>query len=153
MNVGIVGCGVISRNYAEHAPAFGSFEIVACADVVPENAVKLAGANGFEAVSIDELLAAPGIQVVLNLTPSGEHGAVTRAALEAGKHVYTEKPLAATLADGKKIVALAAKKKLRVGAAPDTVLGASPQAARRGCKLERNGTGLAPALLFRSRMS
>jgi predicted dehydrogenase len=130
MNVGIVGCGVISRNYAEHAPAFGSFEIVACADVIPESAAKLAEAHRIEAVSIDELFAAPGIQVVLNLTPSGEHAAVTRAALEAGKHVYTEKPLAIDVPEGRELLALADSRGLRIGCAPDIFLGSAYQAAR-----------------------
>ncbi len=130
MNVGIVGCGVISRNYAEHAPAFGSFEIVACADVIRENAVKLAEENGFAVASIDELLADPQIHIVLNLTPSGEHAAVTRAALEAGKHVYTEKPLAIDVPEGRELLALADSLGLRIGCAPDIFLGSAYQAAR-----------------------
>ncbi len=130
MNVGIVGCGVISRNYAENAPAFGSFDLVACADVIRENAVKLAEAHNLTVASIDELLADPQIQVVLNLTPSGEHGAVTRAALEAGKHVYTEKPLAIDVPEGRELLALAESRGLRIGCAPDIFLGGAYQAAR-----------------------
>ena len=69
-------------------------------------------------LSIDELLADPAIHVVLNLTPSGAHGAVTRAALEAGKHVYTEKPLAKDVAEGLELLALADAAGLRIGCAP-----------------------------------
>ncbi|HVN60705.1 MAG TPA: Gfo/Idh/MocA family oxidoreductase [Gaiellaceae bacterium] len=130
MNVGIVGCGVISRNYAEHAGAFDSFQVVACADLIPESAVELGDAQGLAVLSIDELLADPAIQVVLNLTPSGAHGAVTRAALEAGKHVYTEKPLAKDVAEGLELLALADARGLRIGCAPDIFLGSAYQAAR-----------------------
>ncbi len=130
MNVGIIGCGVISKTYAEHAGAFDSFELVACADLVRESAVALGEANGLEVLEIDELLADPAINVVLNLTPSGAHGAVTRAALEAGKHVYTEKPLANDVAEGLELLALADGLGLRIGCAPDIFLGSAFQAGR-----------------------
>jgi predicted dehydrogenase len=130
MNVGIVGCGVISKNYADNAAAFGSFELVACADLVRERAVELAAAHGLAVASIEELLADPAIQVVLNLTPSGAHGAVTRAALEAGKHVYTEKPLAIDVPEGVELLAQAERLGLRIGCAPDIFLGSAYQAAR-----------------------
>jgi predicted dehydrogenase len=130
VNVGIVGCGVISRNYAEHAGAFDSFELVACADLVRESAVELGEAHGLAVLSIDELLANPAIDVVLNLTPSGSHGAVTRAALEAGKHVYTEKPLAIDVPEGRELLALADDLGLRIGCAPDIFLGSAFQAGR-----------------------
>ena len=130
MNVGIVGCGVISRHYAENAAAFGSFELVACADLVRERAVELAEAHGLAVASIDELLADPAIQVVLNLTPSGAHAAVTRAALEAGKHVYTEKPLAVDVPEGMELLERAEQLELRIGCAPDIFLGSAYQAAR-----------------------
>jgi len=130
MNVGIVGCGVISRNYAEHAGAFDSFELVACADVVRERAVELGTAYGLAVASIDELLADPAVQVVLNLTPSAAHGAVTRAALEARKHVYTEKPLAIDVPEGRELLALADGLGLRIGCAPDIFLGSAYQAGR-----------------------
>ena len=130
MNVGIVGCGVISKTYAEHAGAFDSFQLVACADLVHESAVELGKAHGLAVASIDELLADPAIDVVLNLTPSGAHGAVTRAALEAGKHVYTEKPLAIDVPEGHELLALADRLGLRIGCAPDIFLGSAFQAAR-----------------------
>src|SRR5207249_2255289 len=88
------GCGVISRHYAENAAAFDAFDVVACADVLPACAEELAAAHGLAALPVEELLADPAVDAVLNLTPSSEHAAVTRAALAAGKHVYTEKPFA-----------------------------------------------------------
>ena len=84
MNVGIVGCGVISDRYAGNAEAFDSFELVACADLDVEAAAILADAHGLAALSVEDLLADPAIDVVLNLTPPAAHGAVLRQALEAG---------------------------------------------------------------------
>jgi predicted dehydrogenase len=130
VNVGIVGCGAISGHYVENAGAFDSFAVVACADLVRGSAEELGAAHGLAVASVDELLADPAIQVVLNLTPSGAHGEVTRAALEAGKHVYTEKPFAANVAEGRELLALAERLGLRIGCAPDIFLGSAYQAAR-----------------------
>jgi predicted dehydrogenase len=129
--VGIVGCGVISDHYAENAKAFGTFRVVACADRDAARADALAAKHGFASVAVEELLADPEIDVVLNLTPPGAHVAVLRAALAAGKHVYTEKPLATTVADGAEALAESERLGLRVGCAPDIFLGGAYQAARK----------------------
>jgi len=128
--VGIVGCGVISRHYAENADAFDSFELVACADVDTVQAESLAKEHGLEAVPVDELIGDPAIDLVLNLTPPAVHAQVIGAALAAGKHVYTEKPLATDLGDAAALVAEADRLGLRIGCAPDIFLGAPYQAAR-----------------------
>jgi predicted dehydrogenase len=130
MRVGIVGCGVISNEYVRHAGAFPSFELVACADVVPAQAAALAAVGGFEPARVDELLADPSIDVVLNLTPAEAHAEVVRQALAAGKHVYTEKPLATDLREAASLVELAAASGLRLGCAPDIFLRGAFQAAR-----------------------
>jgi predicted dehydrogenase len=130
MNVGIVGCGVISKHYAANASAFESFDLVACADVLPPCAEELAMAHDLTALSVDDLLADPAIDVVLNLTPSSEHAPVTRAALAAGKHVYTEKPLALDVDEGAALLREADRLGLRIGCAPDIFLGGAYQAAR-----------------------
>jgi predicted dehydrogenase len=127
--VGIVGCGVISAHYAENAAAFDSFAITACADLDPARAAALAAAHELEALTLDELVADPEIDVVLNLTPPAAHVAVTRASLAAGKHVYSEKPLATTAADALDLLADAERRGLRIGCAPDTFLGGPYQAA------------------------
>jgi len=129
VNVGIVGCGVIAARYAEHAGAFDAFRLAACADLSRQASEALAGAHGLEALAVDELLADPAIDVVLNLTPATAHAAVVRSALAAGKHVYSEKPLATTAADGAALVEEAARRGLRVGCAPDTFLGSPYQTA------------------------
>ena len=130
MRVGVVGCGVISREYAENAKAFDSFELVACADIDEAQARALAETHDLRVSSVDELVNDSSIDVVLNLTPPAAHAAVIRAALAAGKHVYTEKPVASTTADGAALLAEAGRLGLRIGCAPDTFLGSSFQAGR-----------------------
>ena len=131
MNVGIVGCGVISREYARNAPHFDAYDVTVCADALPGAAEKLAVEHGLRATTIDELLADASVDVVLNLTPADAHGAVIRQALAAGKHVYTEKPLDTTVAEAAELVAEAERRGLRLGCAPDVFLAGPYQAARR----------------------
>ena len=128
--VGVLGCGVISRQYVANAKAFDSFELVSCADLDPSQAEALADGNGLNVASVDELIGDPAIDVILNLTPPGAHVAVVRACLAAGKHVYTEKPLATETADAAELVAEARRLGLRIGCAPDTFLGSAYQAGR-----------------------
>jgi predicted dehydrogenase len=128
--VGIVGSGVISRAYARNAAAFDSFEIVACADLDASRAAAIAAEFTLEAVPVDELLRSESIDVVLNLTPPSAHAAVTRAALEAGKHVYSEKPLATTAEEAQVVADLADASRLRLGCAPDIFLSGAYQKAR-----------------------
>jgi len=129
--VGVLGCGVISRQYAENAKAFDSFELVACADLDDTQARALEAAHGLPAVSVTELVADPSIDIVLNLTPPAVHATVIREALAAGKHVYTEKPLATEAADAAGLVEEADRRGLRLACAPDIFLGGPYQAARR----------------------
>ena len=121
---------MISRQYAESAKAFDSFDLVACADLDPSQAEALAEAHDLEVASVDELIGDPSIDVVLNLTPPAAHVAVIRTCLAAGKHVYTEKPLATETADAAELVAEARRLGLRIGCAPDTFLGSAYQAGR-----------------------
>jgi predicted dehydrogenase len=130
MRAGIVGCGVISKHYAENAAAFDGFELVACADLESAFARALAADHGLEALSVDELVADPSVELVLNLTPAAAHAAVTQAALQAGKHVYSEKPLATAAADALRLVGEASRQGVALGCAPDIFLGGAYQAAR-----------------------
>ena len=131
LRIGLVGCGNISDIYLINAPRFPAIRFVACADLRREAARRQAETYGIEALSVAELLARDDIDIVLNLTIPAAHAEVCLAALEAGKHVYTEKPLASSLDDGITVVESARRRGLRVGAAPDTALGASIQAARQ----------------------
>jgi predicted dehydrogenase len=130
VNVGIVGCGVISKHYAANASAFDAFDLVACADVLPGAAEELAAAHDLTALPVADLLADPGVDVVLNLTPPSEHASVTRGALAAGKHVYTEKPLGLEVGEATDLLEEADRRGLRIGCAPDIFLGGAYQAAR-----------------------
>ncbi|MFV0383291.1 Gfo/Idh/MocA family protein [Paracoccus sp. (in: a-proteobacteria)] len=131
MRVGIIGCGNISDIYATNGPLFRDIDFVACADVIPAAADRLAGKFGLRQMTVGALLAADDIDAVLNLTIPGVHAEVSMAAIANGKHVYSEKPLTTNLNDGAAIVRAAAAAGLRVGAAPDTVLGAGIQRARQ----------------------
>ena len=90
--LGIVGCGMISSTYFAAAKRFRNIEIVACHDIIPERAVAKAEEFGARAVSLEEMLADPEIEIVLNLTPPRVHSQIDIAVISAGKHVYSEKP-------------------------------------------------------------
>ena len=131
LKIGLVGCGAISRVYLSSAAALEGFEIVACADLRAEAAQSTAADNGLEALGVDELVASPHIDAVLNLTTPDAHASISLAALAGGKHVYCEKPLATTVADGAAVLEAAGRSGLLVGSAPDTFLGGSHQTCRQ----------------------
>jgi predicted dehydrogenase len=130
VKVGVIGCGVISRAYAENARAFDSFELVACADLDPAQAIALAKTSGLRTATVEDLIADDDVELVLNLTPAPVHAAVTSEALAAGKHVYTEKPIAIEVGDALAVLVQAERQSLRIGCAPDIFLGAAYQAGR-----------------------
>jgi predicted dehydrogenase len=143
-NVAILGCGMISGAYAPTIAEFGHLDLVTCADVDPARATDLAERNGIpETCTIEELLAHPDVDLVVNLTPATAHEAVTRSILEAGKAAFSEKPLGADLAEAKSLVDLATERDLRLGCAPDTFLGVGLQTAAAAIQAGAIGTPLA----------
>ena len=109
VKVGVIGCGKISGIYLENGATFDDVEIVACSDLVLERAEAQAQEYGIpKAYSPEELLADEEVEIVLNLTVPVAHAEVSLATLEAGKHVYTEKPLAESLEDGQRMLDVAA---------------------------------------------
>jgi predicted dehydrogenase len=130
VQVGLVGCGNISGIYLKNAARFPAFDVVACADAVPERAQARGAEYGVPAVNVESLLADPTIEAVLNLTTPDAHAPIAQAALQAGKGVYNEKPLAIALEDGARLVETAQTAGLRLGAAPDTFLGGGLQTCR-----------------------
>ena len=103
--IGMIGCGMISEVYAKNiTERFGDLQLVACADLRMEAAQARAEQFGAKAMTVDELLADPDIDIVLNLTIPDQHAAVSMAALKAGKNVYSEKPLAIHMQDAKELV-------------------------------------------------
>ena len=131
LGIGVIGCGNISMTYLRNAALFREIELRACADLAPEMAQLRAAEHGIRAESVETLLAAPDVDLVLNLTVPNAHYGISMAALAAGKHVFTEKPLAATAAEGRALVAEARRHGLALGSAPDTFLGAAGRLARR----------------------
>jgi predicted dehydrogenase len=130
LGVGIIGCGNISTAYLKLAPLFGSLDLKAVADVNMEAARLRASEFPVRAETVEDLLAAPDVDVIVNLTVPAAHYDVTRRILEAGKHAYSEKPLVLTLEEGERLRELAESRSLRVGSAPDTFLGGAHQRAR-----------------------
>jgi predicted dehydrogenase len=131
LGVGIIGCGNISTTYLRLAPLFNFIEMRACADIDMKAAKARAAEFGVKAQTVKELLNNGDIDIVVNLTVPAVHFKVSKAILEAGKHVYSEKPLALSLKDGLELVRIAKAKKLQVAGAPDTILGSSHQLARK----------------------
>lgn len=129
--VGIIGCGNISGIYLKSPKVFPILDIVACADIDPARAQAAAAEYGIRALSVEQLLNDPDIEIVLNLTIPIAHVEVATAAIDHGKSVYGEKPLALNTADGRGLLARAAAHGVRVGSAPDTFLGGGLQTCRK----------------------
>ncbi|HRJ73962.1 MAG TPA: Gfo/Idh/MocA family oxidoreductase [Terrimicrobiaceae bacterium] len=131
-SIAIVGCGSISSAYFGNCRRFPNLEIVACTDRDLSRAKLASEKYGVPFLpGVKELLASPEVEIVVNLTIPQAHAAVDCEALRAGKHVFSEKPLGLTLAEGREIVETAARCGRRLGCAPDTVLGAAVQTCRK----------------------
>ncbi len=134
MKIGFVGCGNISGIYLKNITStFRNLEVAGVCDLIREKAENQAKAYGVTKIYQDmyELFADPEVDVVLNITRPNDHYGVSKAALLAGKHVYSEKPLATDLEQAKELVELAKEKGLYLGGAPDTFMGAGIQTARK----------------------
>ena len=130
MRVGIIGCGNISETYFECQNLFNNFNVVACADINIEAAKNSAEKYNVKAFSVDDILANDDIDVIINITIPSAHKEIIMKSLNAGKHCFSEKPLAMNFNEGLEISELASSKNLYVGCAPDTFLGAAGQKAR-----------------------
>ncbi|TNM64893.1 Gfo/Idh/MocA family protein [Aliirhizobium smilacinae] len=139
LGVGILGCGNISTTYFSLSPLFKGIKVLACADINPAAAEVKAKEYGVRAQTVEDLLANEELDVIVNLTIPDAHFAVSKAILQAGKHVYSEKPLTVTLQQGKELQALGREKGLAIGCAPDTFLGGAHQLAR--AYIEEGGVG------------
>jgi predicted dehydrogenase len=130
LGVGIIGCGNISTAYLSLAPLFRGIEVRACADLNPVAAKLKAKEFGVRAESVDGLLAAGDIDIIVNLTVPAAHYDVSKQVVDAGKHVYSEKPFVLSVQEGRDLAKRAAGRNVRVGSAPDTFLGGSHQQVR-----------------------
>jgi predicted dehydrogenase len=137
----VIGAGTISEAYLANMLRFPDLDVRAVADRLPELARRQAERFGIAAAaSADELLARDDVELVVNLTVPAAHAEVAAAALAAGKHVWNEKPIAVDLASAEALVAQADAAGLRLGVAPDTLLGPGLQTARR--LIERGAIGV-----------
>ena len=132
VTVGVIGCGKISDQYLDQAKKFPILDVVGVADLNRAAAEAQSQKYGVPRVlSVDELIADPSIEITLNLTIPAAHEAIAVRSLEAGKHTFSEKPLAVNRAEGERVLAAANRTGKRVGCAPDTFLGAGVQTARK----------------------
>ena len=134
MKVGMVGVGCISGIYLKNfKETFKDVQLVAVCDLIRERAEKAQKEYNIPKIydTMEELFADPEIDIVLNLTRPYQHYEVSKGALEAGKHVYSEKPLGADWEEGTALVKLAQEKGLWIGGAPDTFMGAGIQTCRK----------------------
>lgn len=130
LRIGVVGVGVISTQYFAQLAQLPNLRLTAVADLDTIRATAAAAEQGALAMTVDELLASPEVDAVLNLTIPAAHAEIGLRALAAGKHLYGEKPLALTTAEAQPMLDAAAEARLRIGCAPDTVLGTGIQTAR-----------------------
>jgi predicted dehydrogenase len=132
INVGIVGAGNISEIYLKNLTSvFDNIGVIGIADIMADRAAVRAGQFGVSAFSVDELLAHPDVDIVVNLTVPSVHAEIALKAIANGKSAYNEKPLATNRDDGKSLLSEAAAEGVLVGSAPDTFLGGGLQSARK----------------------
>jgi predicted dehydrogenase len=131
VGIGIIGCGNISEAYLKAAGTFPILDVRGVADLRPEAARARAEAFGVDAMTVDELLADPSIEIVVNLTTPGAHVEAGLRAVDAGKHVHSEKPLGIETRQARTLLERAATRGVRIGCAPDTFLGGAHQTCRK----------------------
>ena len=130
-NIGLIGCGNIAETYFKSQDYFNNINFIACADINKVSADECAKKNNISSMSVEDLLNHEEVDVILNLTIPQAHFEVSEKALKAGKHVYSEKPMAIKLSDAKQIIEIANQKNLYFGNAPDTFLGGGGQLSRK----------------------
>ena len=135
MNVGIIGCGYVCDTYMGTWDRHPRLKILGVADIDQARAEKISKLYNLRRyASNEEMLADPAVEIVVNLTSITSHNAVTRAALEAGKHVYSEKPLTLDMEEARALTALAAEKGLTLSCAPSNALGDTTQTMWRAVR-------------------
>jgi predicted dehydrogenase len=137
----IVGCGYVGSFYCSAIP---QHPILRLAGVTDRNASRSAAYAAYYSVpkyeSLDDVLNDGSVELVLNLTNPKSHFAVSQACLEAGKNVYSEKPLAMTFAEAQQLVKLAEEKGLYIASAPSRVLAETAQTVRKALREKAVGT-------------
>ncbi len=141
MKLAIVGCGNIASPYAKDLRNYPEIELVGAFDLNAAQAAAFGATHGVKIYdTLDALLADPAIGMIVNLTSFRAHYDVSARALRAGKHVYSEKPVALTYADARDLIDIAAQHGVRLGCSPFTLMGEAPQTAWREIRAGRIGT-------------
>jgi predicted dehydrogenase len=149
IGIGIIGCGNVFDWYARGLARFDRLRVVRCADLDVSRAEDRAKQFDIpKAGTVAELLADPAVDIVVNTTSPDAHSQVTQAALRAGKHVYSEKPLSLTLAEANETLACAAASDRVLGVATDTFLGSAGQTARAVLDSGHIGTPIAATVFL-----
>ena len=130
-NIGLIGCGNIAETYFRAQDYFNNIKFIACADKFPEVSKKCADEYNIKSLTVDEIIHDTNVDVILNLTIPQAHFEISKLALEAGKHVYSEKPMSIKYDEANELVNLAKDNNLYIGNAPDTFLGGGGQVARK----------------------
>ena len=151
LKVGLIGTGDIAPAYIKGCAPFDVIDIVACADVLPDKARAFAATHGLQAHSVDHLLARPDIDIVINATVPTAHVEVSLQIIRAGKHAYSEKPLAISRAEAASLLQAARAAGLRLGCAPDALLGGGNQTARQAIDEGAIGQPVAANTFFMTR--
>lgn len=148
----IIGCGgICKRIYAPNlTEKFNIIDLVACCDRIPERAQALGEKYGIKVMSNEEIYNDPEIEIVVNLTNPESHYEVSKAAISAGKNVYSEKMMAVTWEEGKELFELAKEKGVNFTIGPDTFLGGSWQTARKAIDDGLIGTPVAMTCVYSS---
>ena len=129
--VGLIGCGHIAETYFRAHKYFNNFKIIKCADIKEEVSKKCAKIYNIESKTVNQLFKDKEVEIILNLTPPKAHYIISKKSLLHGKHVYSEKPMAINLNNGKELLKIAKRKKLYIGNAPDTFLGGGNQKSKQ----------------------
>ncbi|MDQ3929572.1 MAG: Gfo/Idh/MocA family oxidoreductase [Chloroflexota bacterium] len=141
VNIAIIGCGNIAGPYAQDLPNYPEINLVGVADIDPVRAQTFAEKHGTRAYSsVDALLADTDVELALNLTTQHAHKPITTQCLEAGKHVWSEKPLSMTYEDAAGLVVLARERGLRLGCSPFMLMGEAQQTAWKWLREGQLGT-------------
>lgn len=151
VGIGIIGAGVISGTYLENLTSFPDVQVHAIGDLFPAAAEARAKEHGVPAHGgMDVVLNHPEVEIVVNLTIPAAHVEVSSAAIDAGKNVWSEKPLTLDRAGGEVLLAKAAAAGVRLGCAPDTFLGTGLQTALKALQRGDIGTPLTALTLMQS---
>lgn len=151
VGVGIIGAGVIAAQYLDQLTTYPDLEVRALGDLRPDAAAERAQQYGVpHHGTVETVLDDPDIEIVVNLTIPAAHFEVSSRILETGKHVWSEKPLTTSRGEATALLDLARARGLRVGGAPDTVLGAGVQTALRALADGEIGVGRSALAQFRS---